>query len=239
MKIGLQLFSIKNISEERGLCETLKKAGQLGYDSVEFAGYFGLAVDEILRELDKNNLEVAGIHQGVDSLRNDFDETLKTAKALGAYSFCVPWFSADTIDEYKKFGKELEEYGKRFNDEGIVFGYHNHAHEFKAIDGTMPIDAILENCSGENVFFEMDTRHIVVAGQDPVEYAKKYSGRIPVLHARDNNGTADCAVGDGKVDFPNVLKNAGKINVFVVENENFGKNEDELADSVKYLKTII
>lgn len=239
MKIGLQLYSIKNISEERGLCETLKKASALGYDSVEFAGYFGLSAEEILRELDKNNLEVAGIHQGVEALREDFDGILKMAKSLGAYSYCVPWFISESIEDYEKLGKELNEYGKRFNDEGIIFGYHNHSHEFKALHGVMPIDAILENCSSENVFFEMDTRHIVVAGQDPAEYAKKYSGRIPVLHARDNNGIADCAVGDGKVDFPSVLQNAGKINVFVVENENFGKNEEELANSVNYLKSII
>lgn len=239
MKIGVQLYSLKNISEEFGLPAALSKARGLGYDCVEFAGYFGLTPNEILKELDKNELEVAGIHQGIDGLRQDFKGVLKTAKELGAYSLCVPWLNCDSVQGWIDFAKELNEYGKIFRDAGILFGYHNHAHEFSQIDGQMPIDVLLENCDIDNVFFQMDTHHVVNGKCSPVEYAEKYSGRIPVIHVKDNKDGGDCTLGEGCVDFPSVFKNAGKIDYYVVENENHGTNEKELLDSAIYLKNIL
>ncbi len=239
MKIGVQLFSIRNISETEGLEAALKKAHELGYDSVEFAGYFGLSYDEINSLLKEYNLEVAGIHQDIKGLRQDFDGVLKTAKELGAYSLCVPWFITETVEGWVEFAKELNEYGKKFKEAGILFGYHNHAHEFKEIDGKRPIDIILENTDAENVFFEMDTHHVVNGGCSPVDYAKKYCDRIPVIHVKENKGGNDTTLGTGDIDFPAVFKNAGKITVFVVENENHGTNEKELLDSAVYLKSIL
>ena len=56
MKVGVQLYSIKTISESEGLKAALKKANELGYDCVEFAGYFGLSAREVTEELKKNNV---------------------------------------------------------------------------------------------------------------------------------------------------------------------------------------
>lgn len=239
MKIGVQLYSMHKISAEQGLDISVAKAHEFGYDCVEFAGYFGLSTTEILRLLDKNELEVAGIHQDINGLRNDFDNVLKTAKELGAYSLCVPYYNSETVQGWLDLAKELDEYGKRFNDAGILFGYHNHAHEFTPIDGQIPIDLILENSGKENVFFQMDTHHVVNGKQSPVEYAKKYADRIPVIHVKENKDGNDCTLGEGNIDFLSVFKNAGKINVYVVENENHGTNEKELLESAAYLKNIL
>lgn len=236
MKYALQLYSIKGISEEKGLRETLKAAKAMGYDSVEFAGFFGLTVDEVLTELDKNGLEVMGLHHGINELRKNAAECVKLAKDLGAYSLCVPFYNTDTVQGWIDFGKELNEYGKLFREAGILFGYHNHVHELKELDGCRPIDLILENSDKENVFFEMDTRHVALADVNPVDYAKKYAGRINVLHARDTDGTVDCAVGAGIVNFKDVVKYGQNVNMFVVENENFDENEKQLIDSAEYLR---
>ena len=236
MKYGLQLYSIKTISQAKGLRESLKKAKEYGYDCVEFAGFFGLTADEVCEELKKNGLETAGIHYSYADIKNDPKAAVEFSKSIGAYSVCIPWINFDSAEKWVDFGKEINEYGKMFNDAGILFGFHNHVHEFEPIDGQLPIDLILENSDSKNVFFELDTRHAAIAGCDPVKYAEKYKGRIPVLHARDTDGVNDCAVGKGIVDFPGVAKAAGDIKIFVVENENFDKNEQELIDSAKYLR---
>ena len=57
MKIALQLYSIKDISENNGLATTLKTAKEMGYDSVEFAGFFGLTTEQVLAELAKKLLD--------------------------------------------------------------------------------------------------------------------------------------------------------------------------------------
>ena len=235
MKYALQLFSIKNISEQNGLAEALRLTALYGYDSVEFAGFYGLTIEQVLDELKKNNLEVMGLHHGIAELRKDAKQCVKLAKDLGAYSLCVPYYNAETVEDWVAFAKEMNEYGKMFREDGILFGYHNHIHEHEEFFGTSKIDILLENCDKDNVFFEMDTRHTQLSGANPVKYAEKYYDRIHVLHARDTDGNEDCAVGAGLVNFKEVV-NACKVNMFVVENENFGKNEQQLIDSASYLR---
>lgn len=237
-KVALQLFSLRNVSNEKGLRETLRLAAEYGYDGVEFAGYFGLTIDEIKAELEKNNLEVCGAHIGYDEIASSYDETVAGLKKLGAYCVCVPHAKFDTAQEWADFGKKLNELGKKLRADGLLFGYHNHAHEFVKYDGKAAIDIIMENSEPENVFFEFDTRHAAIANENPVAEAAKYSGRIPVLHARDTDMTNDCAIGDGVVDFPSVVKEATGINWFVVENGNFDTNAEELRKSAAYLKTL-
>ena len=234
MKIALQLYSIKDISEKEGLCAALDKAKELGYEGVEFAGLFGLTAEEAKAELDKRGLECAGFHLGWGS---NWDEALEMAKICKAYSLCIPHFNADTTEKWDEFGKTMNEIGKKFTDAGIYFGYHNHVHEFRlADDGKMFIDHILDNCEEKYVFFEMDTRHVALSEVKPEKYIKKMPNRVKVLHARDTNGEKDTAVGAGIVDFKAVMDVIGVPEWFVVENENFGTNETELADSVTYLK---
>lgn len=236
MKIALQLYSIKDISEQQGLCAALDKAKELGYDGVEFAGLFGLEPQQVKDELDKRRLECAGFHCGYNEIKENPKSFIEMAKICGAYSLCVPYYASDSVQGWADFAKDINKIGTLFKENNILFGYHNHVHEFEAIEGKLPIDIIIENVEYENVFFEMDTRHVAKAGADPAAYAKKYAHHIPVLHARDTGGEKDCAVGFGIVDFPAVIKESGLPEWIVVENENFGENEQELADSVKYLK---
>ena len=237
-QIALQLFSINNISKEKGLRETIRVAAELGYNSVEFAGYFGLTINEIKEELKKYNLSVAGAHIGITEFENNYEETVRGLKELGAYSACIPYAKFDTAEEWANFGKRLNVIGEKLRKDGILFGFHNHVIEFEELNGKKVIDIIFENCDPENVFFEFDTRHCAIAGVNPVSYAMKYAGRIPVLHARDTNMEKDTATGSGVVDFKSVDREANGINAFVVENGNIGSNLDELRDSAAFLKTI-
>ena len=40
----------------------------------------------------------------------------------------------DTLDELQKYCEYFNEVGKRCKENGISFGYHNHAHEFKKVE---------------------------------------------------------------------------------------------------------
>lgn len=236
-KVALQLFSLREISKGEGLRETLKTAAELGYNGVEFAGYFGLTIDEIKEELKKNNLEVCGAHIGYAELFDNYEATVAGLKELGAYCVCVPHAKFETAEEWAEFGKKLNELGKKLRADGLLFGYHNHAHEFVEYDGKRAIDILLENSEPENVFFEFDTRHCAIAKENPVTVAMQYSGRIPVLHARDTDMTSDCAVGSGVVDFKSVDREANGINWFVVEYDGPNTVED-LRKSAEFLKAL-
>lgn len=237
MKTALQLYSIKDISESKGIFESLKTAKELDYDGVEFAGYFGKTPEELKAELDRLGLEVAGAHIRADAfLGGNFDETIHGLKVLGAYCTCIPWYTIETAKQAEEAGKLFDEIGKKVTAHGIKFGYHNHESEFKEVGEKLLIDIILENCSPKNVFFELDCRHAAITNHNPIVEALRYSGRIPVLHARDTDMKKDVAVGDGVVDFPTVVKEANGVEWLVVENGNIGSNIEELRKSAEYLK---
>ncbi len=234
-KVALQLFSIKDIANERGIFSALQVAKALGYDGVELAGYKGKTVPEIKEELDRLGLEVAGAHINVQEIKNT-PNIVEDLKLLGAYSICVPHYKIESLDDAIACGKAVNELAPIFKDTGIKFGYHNHATEYKEAGSKFYIDYIFEQCNMDEVFYELDTRHVAYAGFNPTVEAIKYSGKIPVLHARDFNGTDDCAVGEGVVDFKSVVKEANGVEWFVVENGNIGSNLEELRRSLIYLK---
>ena len=61
-KIGLQLYSVRD-DMEKDMDLTLKQVKEMGYDCVEFAGYFGKSAEEVKAILDKYGLEAVSVHQ--------------------------------------------------------------------------------------------------------------------------------------------------------------------------------
>jgi sugar phosphate isomerase/epimerase len=68
----------------------------------------------------------------------------------------------------------------------MLFGYHNHAHEFTPVEGVLMYDYMLEHTNPEYVFFQMDVYWTVMGRQSPVEYFQKYPGRFTLLHIKDH-----------------------------------------------------
>ena len=70
--IALQLWSIKDDCE-RNFDDAIKNVRDMGYDGVEFAGYYGKTADEINQLLTDTGLEIAGSHVPYDHLRDALD----------------------------------------------------------------------------------------------------------------------------------------------------------------------
>ncbi len=250
MKLGLQLFTLIDImNTQDGLRKVIKHAADAGYDGVEFAGFHSLSLEEIKEELDKYGLECAGIHLGWDymnfeNLDKNPQKVLDAAKAIGAQSATIASFNGKTKEEWLDFARRIDSYGKLFRENGIALGYHNHRHEFMKFDGEYIIDILLSNCDPENIFWELDPRHIVVARENPVEFAKKYSGRSPYMHVRDlselvgDDASIECAVGDGIVDIKSTVEASGHHEWLIVEEGPIkdGDMVDVVRRSAKYMR---
>ena len=221
MKIGLQLYSIRQACEQ-DFKSALEHAARAGYDGVEFAGYYGYDAKGLKRLLSDCHLAAAGSHISYNLLTEHLEETVDMCEAVGMYSAVVPGVDFSSAKEWAEFGKSMDAFGKEFRKAGIRFGYHNHAHEFQKYDGKYAIDLLLENSDRENVFFEMDTFWAVKGGMRPQDLAAQYAGRFPVLHAKDidENGE-DTEVMDGTIDFLQTVENAGNTEWLVVEQEAF------------------
>ena len=185
LKIGLQLYSVRD-KMEKDLEATLKTVKEIGYDYVEFAGYFDRSASELRAILDKYGLKCPSVHQGLDFYIEKGDEGIEFIKALGAEYSAIPWYQAQTLkDEFDKTMELFTQMGKKLYDGGLKMLYHNHDFEFDKIGGECIIDKIYSTVPAQYLNPEFDTCWVKYAGYEPVEYLNTYKGRINVVHIKD------------------------------------------------------
>jgi sugar phosphate isomerase/epimerase len=132
-----------------------------------------------------------------------------------------------TADNLKRYGDYFNEIALITAGASIQFGYHNHNFEFEnKIDEVPVYDFLVQNTSPRHVIFELDVYWIKRGGYDPVEYMKKYSDRIKLLHIKDKT-----AIGaQNTVDFKAVFDTAytvNKIKDWFVEVEEYDTTPEE------------
>lgn len=79
LPIALQLWSVKEVAAI-DFFGTLEKVAQMGYDGVEFAGYYGKNASEIKSVLNKLGLKIAGAHVSADQIIHHIDEVIASKK---------------------------------------------------------------------------------------------------------------------------------------------------------------
>ena len=160
MKIAVQVYSVRDhINNTETLLKTLEEIKKIGYDGVEFAGFFNTDAETIKAKLDELGLVAVGSHMSLDDFRADkVEATVKFMKTLGATAAGIGGAPHDTVDECEEIGDVLGSAAKY----GIKTYYHNHCEEFVPFeDGTLPIDIIKAKCD-----LEIDTYWSFHAGQD-------------------------------------------------------------------------
>lgn len=222
-EIALQLYSLRDeISKDyNGVITTV---GEMGYTAVESADYsdrkfYNRTPEEFKSDLSKAGLVFLSSHTNrelsdVELASKNFTEALKwwdqaidAHKTAGAQYIVDPWISVPkTLKDLQTYCEYLNEIGKKCQEKGLKFGYHNHAHEFTKIEDKMMYDYMLENTNPEYVFFEMDVYWTVRGQQSPVEYFKKYPGRFTLLHIKDDKELGE----SGMVGFDAIFKNTDK-----------------------------
>lgn len=94
--------------------------------------------------------------------------------------------------------------GKILSGHGMKFLYHNHYHEFQAINGKPVLYHILENTDPQYVDFEVDTFWAMRGGADPIEVIRHVGDRLRMIHQKDFSKTTDSLVNLWTVKDPNV-----------------------------------
>ncbi|MDU1905276.1 MAG: sugar phosphate isomerase/epimerase [Dysgonomonas sp.] len=249
--IALQLYSLRD-SISKDYAGTIKKAGEMGFTAVEAAGYadgifYGKTPEEFKADVEAAGMEVLSSHttkQLTDKelKSKDFteslawwDECIKAHKAAGMKYIVAPWMDVPkSLKDLQTYCEYYNEIGKRCKENGMLFGYHNHAHEFTKIEDKVMYDYMLENTNPEHVFFQMDVYWVVRGQQSPIDYFNKYKGRFILLHIKDNKELGQ----SGMVGFDAIFKNtdaAGTKHLIVeVEKYNFTP-EESVKKSLDYL----
>jgi sugar phosphate isomerase/epimerase len=234
--IGIQLVSVKDMmkADPSG---TLKQLGRMGFSYVETFVYldrkfYGMSPVEFRKLVEANGLKFTG------------SMTFKNLPESSNYQQTMDWWKVciqDHLDagveylttsntELQKITslKQLKKYcdyynavGKLCKEKGLIFGFHNHADEFKKIEGITIYDYLLQNTNPKYVSFQSDVEWMRVGGVNPIDYYKKYPSRFFSWHVKEDGELGST----GKVNYEELYsfaKQAGlKYNVAEVEKYNF------------------
>lgn len=182
-KYGIQMYSVRDVSQT-DLRGALKQVAEMGYDHVEFAGFFGHAAEDVKSWLEEYGLECSGTHTGIDAiLPETIDETIAYHKAIGCDALIVPGCDWSTREKTENVIAVLNAADKKLAEHGIKLGYHNHSREFlPTADGIVFEDEVLGKTA---VALEIDTFWLFNAGFDVIAYLEEHKDRINRLHLKD------------------------------------------------------
>lgn len=250
--IGLQLYSVRDAMKEDPV-GTIEKVGAMGYDFVESAGYndgkiYGMDPAAFKALVEKNGMAYRGAHTGQaipdsgswESLMPWWDKCIATHKEAGVEYIVQPFMGKTgyaSLEGLAAYCDYFNAVGEKCNAAGMRFGYHNHAGEFKELEGEVIYDYMLHHTDPEKVMFQLDIYWIYEGGADPLAYFEAYPGRFVSFHIKDEKELGE----SGQIDFMPVLENAEQAGTkyHVVEVERYNnKPIVSVEKSLEYLKEI-
>lgn len=219
MKYGLQLYSVRDSAKEN-MDATLRKVSELGYEFVEFAGFFDHPAEEIKEMLDKYSLTAYATHTNVKLTEEDvLEETIAYHKAIGCKNLIIPGADLKTGAKLRAFIDHVNKIQPILEEQGISLHYHNHSHEFLPNEDGRYIHYELEKKT--KIKFEIDTFWAYNADRDPVAMMERLKDRVEVIHLKDGfKGGKGIPLGQGTAPVVDVMKKAEELGiVMVVESE--------------------
>lgn len=190
--IGLQLYTLRNeIKADAGAA--IKAVVAAGYKQGEMYGFPNC--DLIIAAAKDAGLALHSSHFEWDSVVNpkddsfsDFSRILEKANTVGLKHLVIPYLADQnrgSADAYKKVAANASKAAAKAKAAGIQLSYHNHNFEFKPLEGGKTGFDIFMAEFSPDMKFELDLFWVKVAGQDPVEWLKKLSGRVTQVHLKD------------------------------------------------------
>ncbi len=220
MKFAVQLYSVRDhIKTGEDMLNILSEVKKIGFDGVEFAGYFGLSAKELKEKCDEVGLVPVGTHMGLDDFREDkLEATLEYCKQLGLPYIGVGGAPHNTVEEATETGKVLGNANAVAEKIGMKTYYHNHTEEFFDIhNGKTAMDIISEN----GCYLELDTYWSFCAGINNKEYLAAHKDKIKLVHIKDGVDRKPMALGEGENDLKNIVEGVKAIGLewVILEND--------------------
>lgn len=225
--IALQLFSVRKECE-KDLPAVLDAVAKVGYEGVEFAGYYGRTAEQLESLLSDRGLQAVGTHIGVQTLLGaELEKTVEFNKTIGNRYLIVPGLPreyTDSLDAWKRTADLFNQLAEKVADEDLQVGYHNHTEEFKKVGGDCAWDVFARN-TRKDVVLQLDTGNALLGGGDVVALLKAYPGRSTTVHLKEHSATNDKAlIGEGDIPWKEVFRlceTVGGTEWYIVEQETY------------------
>ncbi len=243
--VALQLFSVREQCQQ-DLPGTLSRVAELGYQGVELAGYYGHSPADFRKFLADRHLPCCAVHVPFETLAADkIAATIQFHKILGNRNLIVPGLPASATasqEAWLSMARRSRTIAGILHAQGMRLGYHNHAIEFKTIEGMRPWDTFFKRAS-KDVMIELDLGNAGFEGADPVAALRRFPGRVRFIHVKDYTAAhPDLMPGDGVMnwrDFFPVCDRIAGAEWFVIEyDSNPAANLADIAECLQRFRAI-
>lgn len=231
-RIAVQLYTVRD-AIRTDLAGTLRRVAEIGFDTVETAFWpDGVTLQQASRALHDAGLRVCSSH--IELPTGDKRQVfLDTAAAFGTTRMIWHGWPEDKRYSSVEGTRELigiyNEASRFAKSNGLQFGIHNHWWEYRNHVGAQrPFEMLLAELDPD-IFFEVDTYWVKVAGFTPADIIRRVGRRAKYLHIKDgpaiwrdnlaeDNPDPMTAVGRGTQDIPGIARAArGTTEYMVVE----------------------
>jgi sugar phosphate isomerase/epimerase len=237
--VGLELYSVRS-ELKKDVMGTVRGVAKLGYECVEFyAPYYEWTLEytkDVRKELDALGVRCHSTHNSPQSFTPEgIGKAIELNQALGArYVVLAHPGDVKDIDGWKRVAEALNKANETMARHGLHAGYHNHALEWKPVEGQKPIELLAAN-TDKSVMLQLDVGTCVETGNDPVGWVERNPGRIRSMHCKDWSAEKGYRVlfGEGVAPWKKLFAAAeskGGIEYYLVEQEGSDFSEMETAE---------
>ena len=243
--LAVQLYSVRD-DAAKDLPGVLAAIAGMGYEAVEFAGYYGYSAADLRKLLDDNGLKVCGAHVGLESLQGDqLQPSVEFHQTIGNPYPIVPGLGGqytESAEGWQRAADAFNEVAEKLKPHGLRTGYHNHSIEFTPLEGQLPWDVFFGN-TVQDVIMQFDTGNALSAGADAPPFLERYPHRAITVHCKEFSATKPNAlVGEGDVPWARIFElceTIGDTEWYIVEQESYAYPPLECIDRcLKNLKAM-
>jgi sugar phosphate isomerase/epimerase len=248
-KIALQLWTLRDhLRTAADVARSFARVRDIGYEHVQLGGLGPLPTAQVKALAAEAGLGICATHEDAREIVEEPTKVADRLSELGCRftAYPHPHQPLDTLDQVFKLADDLSRAGEVLRSRGQLLTYHNHALEFRKLDGKAILDWLYERSDPVTVHGELDTYWVQAGGGDPAGYCARLSGRLPLLHLKDygidqQNLPVMAALGEGNLNFPIILREADAAGCewFIVEQDRgFTDPFEAVAVSLRYLKAL-
>lgn len=229
-RIAVQLYSIRDECS-KNFAEAIKAVAEMGYEGVEFAGFYGWAAESLRDLLKELGLRVAGAHIGIESLiGEELEKTIGFHKTLGNENLIIPGLPENMRNSKQAWLRTAELFNQisdKLKSRDLRVGYHNHTIEFQKFDGETALNIFFKN-TVPDVIMQIDTGHVLRAGlssDELLELIRHFQGRVLTIHVKEySSKDREALIGEGDIKWRDLLElceMVGKTKWFIIEQETY------------------
>lgn len=248
-RIAIQLWSVREECS-RDLEATLRSLGSMGFEGVEFAGFYGREAGELRKILEGVGLKAVSSHiPYVKLVGEEFHRTVEYALELGLKSMIIPSLPKEmrsTRTSWIEFSNMLNALSDQMPSKGLRIGYHSHDYDFKAVGDLIPWH-YLSRSTRRSVILQLDTANALMGGVEPsqlLDMARSLRERLHSVHVKDYTRRLgrQTILGEGDVPWRDLLRilRHGGTEWLILEQEYYPSSPlDSIRASLKNLLNLL